>query len=180
MSGNMLYRNQMIDEMMRGLVSTPMENQDQFMSGNMLYENQMIYEMMRGLVSCHVMENQDQFMSGNVLLEPQYRQDDAWTCVHTMENQDHFMSGNMLYENQMIDEMMRIINICLYSCVVRFLKLYTITYRFCGWWVGGPLVPSPCTSIVYTLTHMRRGKQAKIAKCTNLTLYFFSFLRFVM
>jgi hypothetical protein len=37
MSGNMLYENQMIHEMMRGLVSTPMENQDQFMSGNMLY-----------------------------------------------------------------------------------------------------------------------------------------------
>ena len=30
---DMLYEVQMIDEMMRGLVSTPMENQDQFMSG---------------------------------------------------------------------------------------------------------------------------------------------------
>jgi len=29
--------------------------------------------------------------------------------------------------------------------------------KVCGWWVGGPLVPSPCTSIVYTLTHMRMG-----------------------
>ena len=30
---DMLYQTKMIDEMMRGLVSTPMENQDQFMSG---------------------------------------------------------------------------------------------------------------------------------------------------
>ncbi len=50
----------MIDEMMRILVSTPMENQDQFMSGNLLYENQIIDEMMRLLVSTP-MENQDQF-----------------------------------------------------------------------------------------------------------------------
>ena len=30
---DMLYESEMIDEMMRGLVSTPMENQDQFISG---------------------------------------------------------------------------------------------------------------------------------------------------
>ncbi len=56
----------MIDEMMRILVSTSMENQDQFMSGNMLYENQMIDELMRVLVSTPT-ENQDQFMSGNMV-----------------------------------------------------------------------------------------------------------------
>ena len=33
---DMLYQSEMIDEMMRGLVSTPMENQDQFISGDFI------------------------------------------------------------------------------------------------------------------------------------------------
>ncbi len=76
--------------------------------------------------------------------------------------------------------MMRIINICLYICVVSFVELYTNTYIFCDWGVVGALVPSPCTSIVYTQTHTRRGKLSKNRHMYENCIIFCFVLRFVV
>jgi len=59
---DMLYETQMIDEMMRGLVSTPMENLDQFMSGeitNHLFEEKHIPKSGLDLASLNIQRGRD-------------------------------------------------------------------------------------------------------------------------
>jgi len=59
---DMLYQTKMIDEMMRGLVSTPMENQDQFMSGevtNHLFEEKSIPKSGLDLAALNIQRGRD-------------------------------------------------------------------------------------------------------------------------
>jgi len=59
---DMLYETQMIDEMMRGLITTPMENQDQFMSGevtNHLFEEKNIPKSGLDLAALNIQRGRD-------------------------------------------------------------------------------------------------------------------------
>ena len=59
---DMLYQTKMIDEMMRGLVSTPMEFMDQFMSGeitNHLFEEKNIPKSGLDLAALNIQRGRD-------------------------------------------------------------------------------------------------------------------------